>query len=147
MKYIFTSILLMMSTSSVAQTALSLPPSGSIIPPTYCPIKTIPCVFVQKQLRSQDGTTSIDLDFKVDQKLKGRIKEYTIVWAYFLTPNSRYNNDTFHFYTNTNLAHYQDVILKLTKTKPVFIWATTRDYGRSFTPIQTSQKDAEVNAW
>ena len=146
MKYILTLILLMMSSTWVgAQT--SFPANATIITAASCPIKIGPCVMSIKQLQSQDGTTSVDLDFTVDRPLRGRIKDYTIIWSYSLSPKSRYNSDTFHFYTNTNLAHYQDVILELTKTKPVLIWTTTHDYGRSFTPIQTSQKDAEVNAW
>lgn len=145
--YLFVMIIIVMCKSAQAQLPFITKPNGTTMVVNPCNGKNTPCVFSWKQVRSQSGTSVVDLDFSVDRQMRGKIKNYTIVWIYSLTPNSRYNSDTFHFYTNTNLAHYQDAIIEIYKSKPVFIWVVTHDYGRNFTPIRTNQNDVIVNEW
>lgn len=97
------------------------------------------CVVVYKQVSSTDPTTVSKMDLSVAKQLQGRVKNFSVIYTYKVRP-SRANRDV----GLTVQRGQQSIMADLYANTPRQFWVITRDGGRSWSKLTTTDMDSVI---
>lgn len=97
------------------------------------------CVVVYKQVSGNNPTATTTMDLSVAKGLQGRVKNFSVIYAYKVRPGSA-NRDI----GLTVQRGQQTIMADLYANAPRKFWVITRDGGRSWTKLTTTDMDSVI---